>query len=43
MYLQTTARIGATPRPIGLPAYHIAGAVSSQKDTHHATAIPSGP
>src|SRR5271166_1741802 len=32
MYFQTTASTGATPRPIGLPAYHMAGTVKIQKD-----------
>ena len=43
MYLHTAAMMGVTPSPIGLPAYHIAGIVNVQNDTHHATAIPWGP
>jgi hypothetical protein len=43
VYLHTTASIGWIPRPIGLPAYHFEGAVKTQKDTHHATAIPQAP
>jgi hypothetical protein len=39
-YRQTVAITLPTPRSIGLPAYHIAGMVRIQNDTHHAMAMP---
>src|ERR1700722_18453230 len=42
-YRQTAASTSLTPSPIGRPAYHIAGMVSSQKLAVQATAIPTGP
>src|ERR1700722_3196301 len=42
-YFHVAARIGFTPRPIGLPAYQNAGTISSQKDEVQATAIPTAP
>src|SRR5260370_25445290 len=40
---QTTANTVVAARPMGFPAYHIAGIVRAQKDTVQATAIPTGP